>query len=103
MKSSGSSGNAMKCKEEPDPKVFVELMYGNNSWTQFVCLVQIWNHHKEDNLRSGKFIERTQTINTLVSGLGFSSVVDRDKLDRAHSSRIGAQLSSRSLSFRVSD
>ena len=40
------------------------------------------NHRKEDNLRSAKFIERTNTINTLLVGLGLSSVMDRDKIDK---------------------
>ena len=69
-------------QKDPDPDLLVEFMYGNNPLNHFVSLVDMRNHRKEDNLRSAKFIERTNTINTLLVGLGFSSVMDRDKIDK---------------------
>ncbi|MFM7986951.1 MAG: hypothetical protein ACKPKO_47320, partial [Candidatus Fonsibacter sp.] len=78
----GSSGRAICCKKDPDPDLFVEFMYGNSPLNHFVSLVDMRNHRREGNLRSAKFIERTNTINTLLVGFGFSSVMDRDKIDK---------------------
>ena len=58
-------------------------MYGNNPLNHFLSLIDMRNHHKEDNLKSAKFIERAQTLDALLWGLGFSSAVDRDTIDKA--------------------
>ena len=69
-------------QEEPDPKVLVEIMHCNSPLNHVVSFVDIRNRHNEDSLRSAKFIESAQRIKTLLSGLGFSSAVDRDKIDK---------------------
>ena len=69
-------------QDEPDPKLLVEFMYGNNPLNNLLSLIDIQNHHEEDNLRSAQLVERARTIDELLSRLGFSSVVDRGKIDK---------------------
>ena len=42
-----------------DLKAFI---YGENPLNNYLSLIDIRNHHKEDNLKSAKFIERSQTV-----------------------------------------
>ena len=69
-------------QKEPEPELLLEFLYDNNPLNNFVSLVDIRNHKKEDNLRSAKFVERVETVNKLLSGLGFASCMDRDGVDR---------------------
>ena len=43
-------------QKEPDPKVLDKFMSGNNPLNHFLSLVDMRNHHKEDNLKSAKFV-----------------------------------------------
>ena len=45
-------------QKEPDPKLLVEFMYGNNPINHLFSLIYMRNHHKEDNVKSAKFIEQ---------------------------------------------
>ena len=62
----------------------MEFLHDNNPLKSYVSLIDIRNHEKEDNLRSAKFIERSETVMKLLRGLGFSSAADWcRKIDRA--------------------
>ena len=65
-----------------DPKLLEEFMYDNNPLDNFVSLVDIRNHEKEDNLRSAKFVERSGMTMKLLRALGFETVMDRRKIGR---------------------
>lgn len=67
---------------ELDPKLLVEFMYDSNPLNYFLGLVDIRNHKKEDNLRSAKFVEMVETVQKLITGLGFQSCVDDSKVNR---------------------
>ena len=69
-------------QDEPDPKLLVEFMYGNNPLNHYLSLMDIRNHSKEDYLRSDQLVERAHTIDALLSKMGFSSAVDRGKIDK---------------------
>jgi hypothetical protein len=69
-------------QDEPDPKLLVEFMYGSNPLNHFLSLIAIRNNHEDDNLRSAQLVERARTTDELLSKLGFSSVVDRGKIDK---------------------
>ncbi|MFM7987247.1 MAG: hypothetical protein ACKPKO_48835 [Candidatus Fonsibacter sp.] len=64
---------------EQDLKAF---MYGENPLDNYLSLIDIRNHHKEDNLKSAKFIERSQTVQKLMKSLGFEDVNDECKIDK---------------------
>ena len=68
--------------KELDPKLLKEFMYNNNPLNNFLSLVDIRNHRREDNLRSAKHLERTALADRLLKALGFASVVDKTKIDR---------------------
>ena len=70
-------------QDEPDPKLLVGFMYGNNPLNNFLSLIDIQNHHEEDNLRSAQSVERARMIHALLYTFGFSSVVDMGKIDKA--------------------
>ncbi|MFM7979446.1 MAG: hypothetical protein ACKPKO_09040, partial [Candidatus Fonsibacter sp.] len=55
---------------EQDLKAFT---YGENPLNSY---------HKEDNLKSAKFIERSQTVQKLIKSLGFADVNDERKVDK---------------------
>jgi hypothetical protein len=57
-------------------------MYDNNPLDNFLSLVDVRNHRREDNLRSAKHLERTALVDKLLKALGFASVVDKTKIDR---------------------
>ena len=67
---------------ELDDKLLVEFMYEANPLDHFLGLVDLRNHKKEDNLRSAKFVEMVETVQKLISGLGFQSCVDDSKVNR---------------------
>jgi hypothetical protein len=69
-------------QKEPDPDLLLEFLYDNNPLDNFLGLIDIRNHQKEDNLRSAKFVERVGVAKKLIEGLGFLSVLDRDRMDR---------------------
>ena len=48
----------------------------------FFSMIDIRNHHEEDNLRSAQLVERARTIDEMLFKLGFFSVVDRGKIDK---------------------
>jgi hypothetical protein len=61
-------------QKELDPDLLLEFLYDNNPLDNFVGLVDIRNHQKEDNLRSAKFVERVAVVKKLIEGLGFEGV-----------------------------
>ena len=69
-------------QKELDPKLLVEFMYDENPLNNFLGLVDIRNHDKQDNFRSARFVEKAETANKLIKGLGFSSCVDPHKVKR---------------------
>jgi len=69
-------------QKELDPKLLVEFMYDENPLDNFLALVDIRNHKKEDNFRSARFVEKAETANKLIKGLGFASCVDSTKVKR---------------------
>ena len=69
-------------QDEAYPRLLVEFMCGNNPLNHFLSMLGIRNHHEEDNLRSAQVVERAHTIDALLSTLGFSSVIDRGKIDK---------------------
>jgi hypothetical protein len=69
-------------QDELDPELLTEFMFDNNPLDNFVSLVDIRNHEKEDNLQSAKFVERSATTMKLLRALGFESVVDSRKIGR---------------------
>ncbi|MFM7989095.1 MAG: hypothetical protein ACKPKO_58255, partial [Candidatus Fonsibacter sp.] len=64
---------------EQDLKAF---MYGENPLNNYLSLIDIRNHHKEDNLKSAKFIERSQTVQKLIKALCFEYVNEERKVDK---------------------
>ena len=69
-------------QKEPDPDLLLEFIYDNNPLDNFLGLIDVKNHKKEDNLRSAKFLERVSTVDRLLRGLGFGNAVDREKIER---------------------
>ena len=70
-------------QKDLNPELLVEFLYDNNPLKSYLSLTDIRNHEKEDNLRSAKFIERSETVMKLLRGLGFSSAADWcRKIDR---------------------
>jgi hypothetical protein len=69
-------------QKEIDPDLLLEFIYDNNPLDNFVGLIDIRNHTKEDNLRSAKFVERVAVVKKLLEGLGFDGVMDRERKDR---------------------
>ena len=69
-------------QDKLDPELLTEFMFDNNPLDNFVSLVDIRNHEKEDNLQSAKFVERSATTMKLLRALGFESVVDSRKIGR---------------------
>ena len=53
-----------------------------NPLNNYLSLIDIRNHHKEDNMNSAKFIERSQTVQKLIKSLGFEDVNDDNKVDK---------------------
>ena len=69
-------------QKDPDPDLLLEFIYDNNPLDNFLGLIDVKNHKKEDNLRSAKFLERVSTVDKLLRGLGFGNAVDREKIRR---------------------
>jgi hypothetical protein len=67
---------------ELDPKILKEFMYDNKPLENFLSLVDIRNHRREDNVKSAKHVERTELARKLVEGLGFASVADKAKISK---------------------
>jgi hypothetical protein len=68
--------------KELDPDILKEFIYDNNPLDNFLSLIDIRNHRREDNLRSAKHLERTALAEKLIRALGFTSPVDKTKVDR---------------------
>jgi hypothetical protein len=69
-------------QDELQADLLVEFLYDNNPLENFLSLIDMRNHKREDNLRSAKFVERSETTMKLLNALGFASVVDRRKIKR---------------------
>ena len=69
-------------QKELSDELLKEFMYDNNPLDNFLALIDERNHRREDNLRSAKLLERARLVKEMVLGLGFASVVDREKIDR---------------------
>ena len=67
---------------EPEPELLLEFMYDTNPLNNFLGLVDLRNHEKEDNLRSAKFVERVETVRKLLNALGFANALDREKIEK---------------------
>ena len=69
-------------QKEPDPDLLLEFMYDNNPLNNFLGLIDMRNHEKQDNLRSAKFVERAETVGKLLTDLGFENALDRQKINK---------------------
>ena len=69
-------------QKELDPDLLKEFLYDNNPLDNFLSLIDIRNHDRQDNLRSAKHVERTEMVKKLLNGLGFASAVDKNRIDR---------------------
>ena len=67
-------------QKEPDD-LLKAFMCDDNPLDNFLGLVDLRNHQKEDNLRSAKYTERVETVKKLLELLGYESCVVKAKLD----------------------
>jgi hypothetical protein len=72
----------MLVQDTLDPDLLVEFMYDINPLNNFLALIDIKNHKEENNLRSYKTVERVNTINKLINGLGWAHVMDKTKIKK---------------------
>ncbi len=68
-------------KKELDEKTLKGFVFGSNPLTNFLSLIDLRNHEKEDIIRSSKHLEKVSLITKLLYGLGFDSPLDGKQID----------------------
>ena len=53
----------------------MNFMYGD-TYNNFLALIDINNHFRDDTLKSQKLIEKVKIVNGILDALGFESIVD---------------------------
>ena len=66
--------------DELKEDILVAHIYGEKPYESFLALVDVENHHAEDNLRSDKQLERVKVAGRLLQLLGWEHAVDENQL-----------------------
>jgi hypothetical protein len=67
-------------KEHLDEKELVNFMYGD-TYNNFLALIDINNHFRDDTLKSQKLIEKVKIVNGILEATGLSSIVDGNSVE----------------------